>query len=315
MTSGETNTKNSTEMKKERLFFIIALAAALALSGVLYSCDGKPAEEPAIEEPEPKPEPSPEEPEPEVPELPTPSEPTIPEDLMGTYWKLAGLVDVETGILNELEPKDCEYCYTLEFNMHSSIFFYSTSDRGGITVYDDNVPIALAYPALVERGDGNLFVEALHFITSYVREGNELKFFYQTDGKESYMLYKLLVPPEDMKGTKWKLAGVVDVGTGGLRELEPKACAECFTLTFYSAHEALGRSVLAGTAIDLLNLRKYIVEYISEASWAGDPSLRIDGDLFRNIMVSIESFAVTSEELKLFYKNKTEYLLFKRIQP
>jgi hypothetical protein len=118
-----------------------------------------------------------------------------------------------------------------------------------------------------------------------------------------------------LKGTQWKLTGSVNVATGELEEFEPKACAECFTLTFSSDHEASGLSVLVKTAIDLLDLRRYATEDISEGSWSGDPSLRIDGDRFRRIMASIESFTVTPEELKLYYDNKTEYLLFKRIQP
>jgi hypothetical protein len=125
-------------------------------------------------------------------------------------------------------------------------------------------------------------------------------------------------PPDDipvpLNGTQWKLAGSVNVETGELREFQPTACVECFTLTFHSDHGASGRSVLEEISIDLLNLRKYIMADISEASWSGDPSLRIDGDHFRKIMISIESFTVTSEELKLYFNNKTEYLLFKRIQ-
>ncbi|MDR1200923.1 MAG: hypothetical protein LBL58_04720 [Tannerellaceae bacterium] len=118
-----------------------------------------------------------------------------------------------------------------------------------------------------------------------------------------------------LKGTQWKLAGSVNVETGELREFQPTACAECFTLTFHSDHEASGLSVWVKTAIDLLDLRKYMNHDISEARWGGDPSLRIDGDRFRSIMISIESFTVTTEELKLYHNNKTEYLLFKRIQP
>ena len=34
-----------------------------------------------------------------------------------------------------------------------------------------------------------------------------------------------------LKGTKWKLAGITDP-TGSLKVLEPKDCAECYTLTF-----------------------------------------------------------------------------------
>ncbi|MDR3141723.1 MAG: hypothetical protein LBU37_08375 [Tannerellaceae bacterium] len=124
------------------------------------------------------------------------------------------------------------------------------------------------------------------------------------------------VPISSLEGTNWKLAGAVNVETGKLNEFEPKACAECFTLAFNSDHEASGRSVLLEIKLDLLDLRKYgDIRKISEGSWAGDPSLRIDGDRFRVAMASLDSFTATSKELKLFYNNKTEYLLFKRIQP
>ncbi|MCL2098264.1 MAG: hypothetical protein FWH23_05840 [Bacteroidales bacterium] len=36
--------------------------------------------------------------------------------LEGTKWKLAGIVNTETGVLKELEPVDCEHCYTLTFD-------------------------------------------------------------------------------------------------------------------------------------------------------------------------------------------------------
>jgi hypothetical protein len=122
-------------------------------------------------------------------------------------------------------------------------------------------------------------------------------------------------PPPDipvaLNGTKWKLAGSVNVKTGILKGFEPKACTECFTLMFNSNHEASGRSVSSTIAIDLLDLRKYMNTDESE-TWVKYPSLPIDGDRFRSIMISIESFTVTSEELKLYFNNKTEYLLFKR---
>ena len=37
-------------------------------------------------------------------------------NLASTKWKLAGLVDSETGELKVLEPKDCDDCYTLKFD-------------------------------------------------------------------------------------------------------------------------------------------------------------------------------------------------------
>jgi len=35
--------------------------------------------------------------------------------LKGTSWKLVGIVDVEAGVMKELEPKDCAWCFTLTF--------------------------------------------------------------------------------------------------------------------------------------------------------------------------------------------------------
>jgi hypothetical protein len=135
---------------------------------------------------------------------------------------------------------------------------------------------------------------------------------------EKYILFCMLLatfscrdnnPPDipiPLNGTQWKLAGSINVETGILKEFEPTDCAECFTLTFNSDHEASGRSVSSKIMIDLLDLRKYMNTDESEGN--------TDGDHFRKIMTSIGSFTVTSEELKLYYNNKTEYLLFKPIK-
>jgi hypothetical protein len=117
--------------------------------------------------------------------------------------------------------------------------------------------------------------------------------------------------PIPLNGTKWKLAGVVNAKTYILKEFEPRACTECFTLMFDTDHEASGRSISSKIKIDLLDLRKYMLTEESE-TWIEHPSLPVDGDRFRGIMASIESFTVTPEELKLYFNNKTEYLLFKR---
>jgi uncharacterized repeat protein (TIGR02543 family) len=37
-------------------------------------------------------------------------------NLQGTKWKLIGIVDVQSGNLTELEPKDCDECFTLIFD-------------------------------------------------------------------------------------------------------------------------------------------------------------------------------------------------------
>jgi hypothetical protein len=120
-------------------------------------------------------------------------------------------------------------------------------------------------------------------------------------------------PPDDvpipLNGTQWKLKGAVNAETGKLKEFEPKDCTECFTLTFHSDHEASGLSIIMDVEIDLLNLdptRPIEMIYYDEGGYP-------DGENFRVAILRVESFTVTSKELKLYYNNKTEYLLFKRI--
>jgi hypothetical protein len=113
--------------------------------------------------------------------------------LKGTKWKLAGIVDVRTGVLKELEPKDCEQCYTLEFDTDSTALLQSVSNEG--KAYINRIPPVLGtYTERGESGDGQLFVDVLYFITLYTQENNKLKFFYKKDGKNSYLLYKLIQP-------------------------------------------------------------------------------------------------------------------------
>jgi hypothetical protein len=57
--------------------------------------------------------------------------------LKGTKWKLAGIVDA-TGKLTELEPKDCEQCYTLEFDTDSTAWLQSVSNEG--RAYINRIP-------------------------------------------------------------------------------------------------------------------------------------------------------------------------------
>jgi hypothetical protein len=295
--------------------------AYLLTAGVLMfccCCSGDQTTEPVVEEPVTEEPPTPE------------SESPVPEYLRGT-WKLAGFVDAETDALTELDETDSEACYTLSFatdySLKSKAYALGwsmlnevqVSFLDSIQISSANIPFSqkplISGTKIGEPPTPTRYTEALADLTSYICYNNEFKLFYDSD--KSYLLYKLASIPVQLKGTKWKLAGLMDVETGVLKELEPKACAECFTLTFDTDHTASGRSVVVGERIDLLDLRKYMNVYISEASWSGDPSLRIDGDLFRGIMASINAFTVTSDELKLYHINhnsKKEYLLFKLIK-
>ena len=64
-------------------------------------------------------------------------EPPLPEPLTDTKWKLAGIVDTETGEVEKLEPKRSDYSYTLTFITDTK------AEVRGFLRYDPEEPIKL----------------------------------------------------------------------------------------------------------------------------------------------------------------------------
>jgi len=107
--------------------------------------------------------------------------------LIGTKWRLTGIVDVETNVLTELEPKD-DWCYTLVFATDSTAGGRITLNY--LLVKLRPKPIFFVLTSAGENGDGWLFIEITELIESYRLDlsKKELKFFY--DNKKKYLLYK-----------------------------------------------------------------------------------------------------------------------------
>jgi hypothetical protein len=112
-----------------------------------------------------------------------------------------------------------------------------------------------------------------------------------------------------LKGTQWKLAGAVNVETGELREFEPKACAECFTLTFDTDYTADGVSV-----VNYLKIHLWPKPTISIMTEVGDNHIG-DAQSYYDAWQTMTSYKIENNELWFLFNNNTEYLLFKRIQP
>jgi len=115
-----------------------------------------------------------------------------------------------------------------------------------------------------------------------------------------------------LKGTQWKLAGIVDSQTDKLTVLEPADCEECYTLTFDTDSTLSTRSTsndLTGKYIS--NNSKYSFHIITfggtKVGEIGDGNLYVIP--FWN--KSIESFSLQKDELLLYYNDKKNYLLFK----
>ena len=120
--------------------------------------------------------------------------------LMKTKWKLEGIVDSETGVLTELEPIDCNDCYTIVFDT-SSVFFPGVVDIfiGYTTVnmiygkyeFDNNTRTYHITPLnITEMGDGELchFFWKIQYFTVKDTFPRVLRLYYN-DGK-NYLKYK-----------------------------------------------------------------------------------------------------------------------------
>jgi len=130
--------------------------------------------------------------------------------LAGTKWKLAGIVDTDTGILKVLEPKDCAECYTFTFDTDStgtvlSIWaIYKMNllrldlDMHRSACSPDNAdPRPDMGPCLdAEAKDGKLYEDSQDFrkgielTRSYEFTHNELKFFYDHLENHYILLFK-----------------------------------------------------------------------------------------------------------------------------
>ena len=130
-----------------------------------------------------------------------------------------------------------------------------------------------------------------------------------------------------LKGTKWKLEGLVDAETGTLKVLEPKDCeneefkkmlglkdcVECYCPTFdtdsiFSFH----------TATNLLHAIFYInyntMCFRIRIIGGTKVNAFFDERLFRETLYAVQSFSFQENELKLYYNDEKNYLLFKRIK-
>ena len=106
--------------------------------------------------------------------------------LTGTAWKLVGVVDTETGELKELEPNECNGCYTFTFDTDSTAIGRSASNTLGVILR----PVVRIFLMTDVGGENIIFTNAIGTIISYELSKNELT-FYCNDGK-NYLTCKKL---------------------------------------------------------------------------------------------------------------------------
>jgi hypothetical protein len=109
----------------------------------------------------------------------------------------------------------------------------------------------------------------------------------------------------DLKGTKWKLAGIVNANGDILREPEPKHYGKCYTLDFGT--KVSGMTAVGYTATSRLFIRN-LNPFTTEVSRAPDSGY---SSVYKDAFLSVKSYTHTQDKLKLFYGNSGNYLLYK----
>jgi hypothetical protein len=111
--------------------------------------------------------------------------------LAGTKWKLAALVDVQTHESIEPEPKECNQCYTFEFDSDTTAIGRSVLNELHLTVISSSIKIGMTKIWDGENNNVKLLYDAFETLDTYENSKDELKIYY--DGKNKYLLYKSLL--------------------------------------------------------------------------------------------------------------------------
>jgi len=271
-------------------------------------------------------------------------EPMEPTNLKGTVWKLSSIVTPPSefypkGEIRKLEPADCEACYTLWFDTDYTFSAISISHRLKIDLRKLNPDVIIEAVMFCEAYDvendvycdSHFFREGLILMKSFTATSDELNFFYGRDTRDtkylSFVPHNGDNPSTSRRGTGWKLAGIVDVKTGVLRELEPKECFECYWLDFIGDYAFITSSI---TKLQVRNLLELDLDDNPSYPWNYGSSIPLYGEawpkgphgkdyiyedswLFRCGISYAKNYELTFDELKLFfvYQEKEYYLLFK----
>jgi hypothetical protein len=138
-----------------------------------------------------------------------------------------------------------------------------------------------------------------------------------------------------LEGTKWKFVGFIDVQTGILEEVVPRRgqfdiktgiltdgdpidCEKCYTLSFTSDTTAQGWSMLNEIYVkffDPIRRSSTNISFSKKPVRGGTEIGESPGPtLYTNALIDLTAYIYYNNELKLFYNNNKNYLLFKLVE-
>ena len=120
--------------------------------------------------------------------------------------------------------------------------------------------------------------------------------------------------PLSLKGTEWKLTGIVDKQTGVLKEIVPSKLlynSTYYTLTFYSDVEAYW--VSDGRSVFILANNPFILVGPNPPFFDIDEEGNIMISEYFNALRTARAYIFTKKELKIFVNQNSSYLFYKPI--
>jgi len=113
--------------------------------------------------------------------------------LVNTKWKLVGIVDVKADDLTELEPKDCNECYTITFDTDNTFDGQTTINiiMGNYEIDYEAYTLRFTnmfMTAVGELGDGYMYAKILDKIQSFTIKDTYLHLYYNDN--KNYLKYK-----------------------------------------------------------------------------------------------------------------------------
>lgn len=117
---------------------------------------------------------------------------------------------------------------------------------------------------------------------------------------------------KSLVGTKWKLVGFVETKTGNLKEAEPLDKGD---VGAYAIHFANDTTIFSRTSTNSINVtckfnylnNEIIVKQVLRTE-VGE--MFGDGEEFINSLMSLSRFEVNTKQLKMYYNNGDNYLLY-----
>ena len=123
-------------------------------------------------------------------------------------------------------------------------------------------------------------------------------------------IYPIITNPQaTLVNTKWKLVGFVDVTEKCLKSAEPMDWDEYYTLAFYT--DTLYGQTTLNTFSALYEANYETTDMQIHGIFTTLAGEFADGYRYCDALFSVRSFSLQEKELRLYYNDNKEFLLFK----